>query len=332
MTKKKTEFVVGITYDLRTDYLKEGFTPEETAEFDKEDTIEGIEQALIKSGFTTERIGNIKSLTKKLASGRKWDLVFNIAEGMFGVSRESQVPCLLDAFNIPYVFSDGVVLGYTLHKGITKRIIRDAGLPTANFFVLSDLKNINKIKLKYPLFAKPVAEGTGKGINQLSKIKNKTELKKVCKLLLTKYKQPVLVEEFLPGREFTVGIVGTGEEAKAIGLMEIIFRKNEKTKIYSLENKENYHEVIDYVIPEKDIIKKCYTLAEKCWNALDCRDGGRIDIRMDKNGILNFIEVNPLAGLNPTHSDLPILCRFAGISYQNLIEMIMKSALKRIKK
>jgi len=332
MTKKKTEFVVGITYDLRTDYLKEGFTPEETAEFDKEDTIEGIEQALVKAGFTTERIGNIKSLTKKLALGKKWDLVFNIAEGMFGLSRESQVPCLLDAFNIPYVFSDGVVLGYTLHKGITKRIIRDAGLPTANFFVLNDLKDTNKIKSKYPLFAKPVAEGTGKGINQLSKIKNKTELNKVCKLLLTKYKQPVLVEEFLPGREFTVGIVGTGEEAKAIGLMEIIFRKNEKTKIYSLENKENYHEVIDYVIPEKDIIKKCYTLAEKCWNALDCRDGGRIDIRMDKNGILNFIEVNPLAGLNPTHSDLPILCRFAGISYQNLIEMIMKSALKRIKK
>lgn len=322
--------LVGITYDLRTDYLKEGFTKEETAEFDKEETIAGIENAIIKAGFKTERIGNIRNLAKLLTKGKSWDIVFNISEGMYGLSRESQVPCLLDAYNIPYVFSDGLVLAISLHKGITKRIIRDAGILTADFCIVESKSDIENIKIKYPLFAKPIAEGTGKGISGLSKITNKTELTKVCNKLLKKHNQPVLVEKFLSGREFTVGIVGTGKETKAVGIMEVVFRKNEKTKIYSLENKENYQKVIDYVVPKQIIIDKCYEMAVKCWQILGCRDGGRIDLRMDSSGQLNFIEVNPLAGLNPVHSDLPILCRFAGISYQKLIEMIMKSAIKRL--
>lgn len=329
---KSEKMLVGITYDLRTDYIKEGFTEEETAEFDKEETIEGIENALNNAGYKTERIGNIKQLTKKLTKGKIWDIVFNISEGMYGLSRESQVPCLLDAYNIPYVFSDGLVLAISLQKGITKRIIRDAGISTAEFHIVESISDIEKIKIKYPLFAKPIAEGTGKGISGLSKISDKSELTKVCNKLLKKHKQPVLVEKFLPGREFTVGIVGTGINSKAVGVMEVVFRKHEKTKIYSLENKENYQKVIDYVVPEKKVIDKCYNIAVKCWQILGCRDGGRIDLRMDASGQLNFIEVNPLAGLNPVHSDLPILSRFAGISYQKLIEMIMKSALLRLKK
>ncbi|PIP54251.1 MAG: D-alanine--D-alanine ligase [Bacteroidetes bacterium CG23_combo_of_CG06-09_8_20_14_all_32_9] len=324
--------LVGITYDLRNEYLKEGFTQEETAEFDKEETIESIENALHNDGYKTERIGHVRNLAKLLVEGEKWDIVFNISEGMYGLAREAQVPCLLDAYNIPYVFSDGLVLAITLHKGITKRIIRDAGLPTADFAIIESISEIENIKLKYPLFAKPVAEGTGKGISGLSKIKSKNELTNVCKHLLKKYKQPVLIEKFLSGREFTVGIVGTGKDTKAVGVMEVVFRKHEKTKIYGLKNKENYRRVIDYSVPEQNIIDKCYKLAEECWKALDCRDGGRIDLKMDDAGKLNFIEVNPLAGLNPVHSDLPILCRFAGISYQKLIEMIMKPAIKRLKK
>jgi len=324
--------LVGITYDLRNEYLKEGFTQEETAEFDKEETIESIENALHNDGYKTERIGHVRNLAKLLDEGKKWDIVFNISEGMYGLAREAQVPCLLDAYNIPYVFSDGLVLAITLHKGITKRIIRDAGLPTADFAIIESISEIENIKLKYPLFAKPVAEGTGKGISGLSKIKSKNELTNVCKHLLKKYKQPVLIEKFLSGREFTVGIVGTGKDTKAVGVMEVVFRKHEKTKIYGLKNKENYRRVIDYSVPEQNIIDKCYKLAEECWKALDCRDGGRIDLKMDDAGKLNFIEVNPLAGLNPVHSDLPILCRFAGISYQKLIEMIMKPAIKRLKK
>ena len=127
--------LVGLTYDLRDEYLAEGFSHEETAEFDKEETIAGIENALIENGYKVERIGHVRNLSKKLVEGKRWDIVFNIAEGMYGLAREAQVPCLLDAYNIPYVFSDGLVLALALHKGLTKRVIRDAGLSTPDFFV-----------------------------------------------------------------------------------------------------------------------------------------------------------------------------------------------------
>lgn len=322
--------MVGLTYDLRDEYLKEGFSHEETAEFDKEETIAGIENALITSGYKTERIGHIRNLAKKLVEGKRWDMVFNIAEGMYGLAREAQVPALLDAYKIPYVFSDGLVLALCLHKGLTKRVIRDVGLATPDFFIVENKSDIEKITLTYPLFAKPVAEGTGKGITGLSKITSPGQLKEVCISLLEKFKQPVLVERFLPGREFTVGVLGTGNSSRAVGIMEVVYLDNEKTKIYSLENKENYQEVINYKVPEKEITEKCYELAVNCWKVLGCRDGGRVDIRLDENGNPGFIEVNPLAGLNLIHSDLPILCKLQGISFQQLIEMIMDYAKKRV--
>jgi D-alanine-D-alanine ligase len=324
--------LVGLTYDLRDEYLKEGYSHEETAEFDKEETIIGIESTLQLLGYNTDRIGHVRNLSKRLASGDRWEIVFNIAEGMYGIAREAQVPALLDAFQIPYVFSDGLVLALCLHKGLTKRIIRDAGFNTPDFFIVENSNDIKKINLAYPLFAKPVAEGTGKGISGLSKILNYEQLEKISLGLLSKFNQPVLVERFLPGREFTVGIIGTANDAIAAGIMEVIFLENEKTKIYSLENKENYYDIIKYAVPEKEISEKCYELALNCWKILGCRDGGRIDIRLDDNNEPSFIEVNPLAGLNYIHSDLPILCNFQGIDFKQLIEMIMNSALKRIKK
>lgn len=323
---------IGLTYDLRSDYLKEGFSEEETAEFDKEDTIEGIEQAIEKMGFKTERIGNVKALVKKLQEGKRWDLVFNIAEGLYGIGREAQIPALLDAYRIPYTFSDPMVLSLTLHKGMTKRIIRDLGIPTADFFVLETLGDLSKVNLPFPLFAKPVAEGTGKGIHQDSKIKTREELDRVCKKLLKEFNQPVLIETFLPGREFTVGITGTGEDSRIAGGMEVIFKSAASHDTYSYSNKANYKEVVDYKLMEGNIAKECSELCLKVWKGLGCRDGGRIDIRYDQNGIPNFIEINPLAGLNPKDSDLPIICYLQKKSYQELIESIVNSALKRIKK
>jgi D-alanine-D-alanine ligase len=325
---------VGIAYDLKADYISEGFTEEEAAEFDSEETIAGIEGALKANGYETERIGNVRSLLSQLHNDKRWDIVFNICEGMYGIGREAQVPAVLDIYNIPYTFSDVLVNSLTLHKGLTKRVIRDLGIPTADFAVVEKKSDIDKIDLPFPLFVKPVAEGTGKGINPDSRITKTSELKKVCIEKLTKYKQPVLVETFLPGREFTVGIVGTGEEAKAVGLMEVNYKKEkftEASKIYSYNSKANYQELVDYTVPEKDITDACYEIALASWKGLGCRDGGRIDLRMDKDGVPNFLEVNPLAGMNHIHSDLPILCRLAGISYKELIGKIMKSALKRIK-
>jgi len=323
---------VGIAYDLKSDYISEGFTEEEAAEFDSEETISGIEDALKANGYRTERIGNVRSLLSLLHNGKRWDIVFNICEGMHGIGREAQVPAILDIYKIPYTFSDVLVNSLTLHKGLTKRVIRDLGIPTADFAVVEKESDVAKIDLPFPLFAKPVAEGTGKGINPNSKITNIKQLKEVCLDRLKRFKQPVLVETFLPGREFTVGVIGTGEESEAVGLMEVCFREQELSKIYSYNSKANYQELVDYTLPEKEIAEACYKIALAAWNGLGCRDGGRIDLRMDKNGIPNFIEVNPLAGLNPIHSDLPILSRMAGIDYNELIGRIMKSAIKRIKK
>lgn len=322
--------VIGLTYDLRADYIKEGYSEEETAEFDRADTIDAIENSLNNLGYETDRIGNIKNLIRNLSKGKRWDLVFNICEGMYGIAREAQVPAVLEAYQIPYTFSDALTLALTLHKGLTKRVIRDLGIPTPNFEVVEFIEDIKKIKLNFPLFAKPVAEGTGKGISANSKIKNKIELNKLCKELLSKYKQPVIVETFLPGREFTVGIIGTGKKAKAIGVLEVILKSNAEKEVYSYINKEKCEELVEYLLRDEKIAKKCEETALKCWIGLGCRDAGRVDIRLDKNGIPNFLEVNPLAGLNPKHSDLPILCSHCGISYQQLIKKILDSTLKRV--
>lgn len=323
---------VGLTYDLRSDYLKLGYTEEETAEFDKEETIEGIENSLWKLGYSTERIGTVKELAAALVAGKSWDIVFNICEGMYGIGREAQVPALLDAWNIPYVFSNPLVLSLTLHKGLTKSVIRDAGLATPEFFVVVKPEDIEKVNIPFPLFAKPVAEGTGKGIDGRSVINDLVQLKRVCIDLLARFKQPVLVEKFLSGREFTVGVVGTGEHARATGTMEIILNEKAEKNVYSYGNKDEYENLVEYKRAEQVIVEKCEQLALSVWQVLGCEDGGRVDIRCDDAGIPNFIEVNPLAGLNPIHSDLPILSKLNDISYNELMEMIMESAVKKIMK
>lgn len=322
---------IGLTYDLRQDYLDMGYGEEETAEFDKESTVEGIERALQHLGHTTERVGHIKNLVKALAQGKKWDMVFNITEGMFGLAREAQVPALLDAYEIPYVFSDAFTLAITLDKGLTKTIVRNFGVPTADFFVLKNIDEVEEINLPYPLFAKPLAEGTGKGIKADSKITNKEQLKKVCKNLLEEFKQPVLVETFLSGDEFTVGITGTGDEAKVVAVMEILLGEKAEAEIYSYSNKDNYEDRVTYRLAEESAAKKCEEVALAAWKCLKCRDGGRVDVRMDAKGVVNFIEVNPLAGLNYLTSDLPIMCGLKNISFNDLIKEIMESAEKRVK-
>ncbi len=321
---------IGLTFDLRSEYLKEGYTPEETAEFDRESTIEGLETALQGLGFMTDRIGHVRQLAEKLVKRDRWDLVFNISEGLNGIGREAQVPCLLDAYNIPYTFSDPLVLTLTLHKGMTKRVIRDAGLNTPGFFIVYSEADILIDALEYPLFIKPVAEGTGKGITGKSRVHSNVELLAVCRELLRQYPEGLLVEEFLPGREFTVGITGTGRKSKPVGIMEIVYEAENASGIYSLETKSNYEELVSYSVPGDDVREACMDLALKAWNILGCRDGGRVDIRYDKHGKPSFIEVNPLAGLDLVHSDLPILAYRNGYTYKQLIGEIMDSALERI--
>ncbi len=321
---------IGLTYDLRDDYLAQGFSLEETGEFDSSETIDAIENTLGQLGFVTERIGNLSHLIAALQKKKSWDLVFNIAEGMYGFAREAQVPALLDAYRIPYVFSDPLVLALTLDKALTKRIVRDHGIATAPFAVISKLTEIAALDLPYPVFAKPLAEGTGKGINAQSYIESPALLHTTCEALLQQFHQPVLVETFLPGREFTVGMVGTGDSAKVLGVMEICLRANVNTKGCSFIDKENCEERIDYLPVDDAESQQAATTALAAWRALRCQDGGRIDLRSNAEGVPQFLEVNPLAGLHPTHSDLPILAQLNGYSYYDLLGKIMSAALQRL--
>jgi D-alanine-D-alanine ligase len=321
---------VGITYDLQADYLAQGMSEEEVAEFDRPDTIEAIDHTLRDLGFGTDRVGNIKALAKRLVAGDRWDLVFNIAEGIRGFSREAQVPALLDAYEIPYTFSDALVLSLTLHKGMTKRVIRDLGIPTPDFRIVETERDAQSVDLSFPLFAKPVAEGTGKGIDVSSRIESKRQLSVVCRTLLERFHQPVLLEVFMPGREFTVGITGTGEASVAVGAIEVILNKGAEPAAYSYHNKKQFEEVVQYLPVKDGTAEKAVEVALAAWRGLGCRDGGRIDLRADGQGLPNFLEVNPLAGLNPEISDLPILCKLNGMTYRELISRIMDSALERI--
>jgi D-alanine-D-alanine ligase len=320
---------IGMTYDLRDDYLAAGFAEEETAEFDRASTIEAIENAIRNMGHEPVRIGNIQSLVQQLAHGSRWDLIFNIAEGLYGFGRESQVPALLDAYRIPYVFSDPLVQALTLHKGMAKHVIRDVGLPTTDFTVICSAADIADINLPYPLFVKPVAEGTGKGVTSLSKIGAASLLHETCTRLLSEFHQPVLVETFLPGREFTVGIVGNGAQARAIGVMEVILLDHSEPDVYSYHNKEFCEELVEYRAVDDPEALKAVEVAIASYKALGCQDAGRVDLRSDAAGIPNFIEINPLAGLHPEHSDLCILATKYGISYQTLLTEIVQAALQR---
>ena len=320
---------VGLTYDLRSEWLKEGYSELETAEFDREETVAAVESALRNDGLVTERIGNYRGLIAALGAGKRWDLVFNFCEGMYGLGREALVPALLDAYRIPYTFSDAVVLAVSLHKGLTKHVVRDAGVPTPDFAVVESGADIENVKLRYPLFAKPIAEGTGKGITSESRIGSVEELRRICDSLLDAYHQPVLVEEYLPGREFTSAVIGTGADARVVGTMEIIPLSTADANAYTYMNKEYCDNRVRYELAGGAEAEACAQLALDAWKALGARDAGRVDIRMDAGGKPSFIEANPLAGLHPVHSDLPIICTMVGITFQDLIGAIVVSARKR---
>jgi len=324
---------IGLTYDLRSEYLAQGYSEDETAEFDRDETIQGIESALHRLGHETDRIGHIRRLVERLAQGQRWDLVFNIAEGLSGIGREAQVPALLDAYAIPYTFSDPLVMSLTLHKGMTKRVIRDAGIPTSIFATVASPAEAAGVAFAPPYFIKPVAEGTGKGVSGRSVVRRRRDLPDACDRLLQTYRQPVLVERFLPGREFTVGLIGTAERAQVLGTMEVLLLPAAEPEVYSYHNKENFKELVRYRLlqPQEDSLTAAVEgIALRAWRTLGCRDAGRLDIRCDARGRPQFLEVNPLAGLHPEHSDLPIICSLVGATFDSLVGRIVESAAERI--
>lgn len=319
---------IGFTYDLRSDYLSEGYTPEQTAEFDSPGTIDAICKTLNTLGYQCDRIGNIRALASRITSGESWPLVFNIAEGMGTLGREAQIPALLDAYSIPYTFSESHVLALCLHKGFTKAVLRESGVPTTESYVISSVDDASANPIPYPVFIKPLGGGTGMGIDSQSRISDPRMLAMVADRLFAENNGPLLIEPFLSGREFTTGMIGTGAEARCVGTLEISIKGD---GLYSYEAKQNYRELASYTVPEQTVCKSCEQLALAIWHILGCRDAGRIDFKMDDSGQIQFMEINPLAGLNPVDSDLPMICYANELGYEELIGGIMDSALRRMR-
>lgn len=320
---------IALAYDLRDEYLAAGFGDEETAEFDRVETIEAIEAALCELGHKTERVGHLRSLMQRLLDGERWDLVFNTAEGIRGFGRESEVPALLEAFAIPYTFSDPLVCALTLHKGMAKRVLRDLGVPTTDFAVVADERDLAAVDLPFPLFVKPVAEGTAKGIDGDSRVTDADELARRCRHVLATWHQPALVEPFLPGREFTTAIVGTGDGAEAVGTLEVMLGADAEPHSYTYRNKERCEELCRFDLAGAREHARCAPLALAAWRGIGGRDAGRIDLREDAQGRLYVLEINPLPGLHPTHSDLPMIWSAVGRPYLELVERIVSAATLR---
>jgi D-alanine-D-alanine ligase len=212
---------------------------------------------------------------------------------------------------------------------MTKRVVRDAGVPTPDFAVLESAHEARELELAFPLFAKPVAEGSGKGVSSASLIANRDALVRVVSDLVERFRQPVLVETYLAGREFTVGVTGTGDGAAVLGVLDVALTERADAHGYGYENKEHCDEKIRYMLVDDAEARSAADVALAAWRVLRCRDGGRVDIRNDAKGRPNFIEINPLAGLNPEHSDLVFIANFKGLSYRDLIARIMDSFLSR---
>ena len=322
---------IGFVFDLRDDYRAMGYGEEDVAEFDTIETIEAIEAALCRLGHDCVRVGHGRELARRFVAGERFDLVFSIAEGLKGRSREAQVPALCELFEQPYVFSDPLTMAVTLDKAVAKRIVRDAGIPTAPFLVYDHSGQDLGGWTHYPAFVKPLAEGTGKGCEKASMVSDEAALRVSAEHILARYRQPALVESYLPGREFTIGILGTGAEARVVGVMEIVLLvgAGADAGVYSYTNKEECERFCKYHLADDAEAQKAAARALAAHRALDCRDAARHDFRSDAYSEPAFMEVNPIAGLHPSHSDLPILSGLAGVGYDTLMGEIVASAARR---
>lgn len=320
---------IGLCYDQKEDYQAAGFSPEAVMEFDDEETVAGIADTLASLGHRVERVGRGVELARRLVAGERWDLLFNIAEGVAGRSREAQVPALAEMFGQPYTFADPLTCALTLDKAMAKRVVRDAGLPTAEFAVAADPTALEAVDLPFPLFIKPVAEGSSKGVTGQSLVISHEHLRSAGTALLERFGQPVLVERYLPGREVTVGIVGNGSGARVLAVMEVTIAAGDEGHAYTAVNKKEWQERVRYRLVEDGLAEQAGRLALAAYHVLGCRDAARIDLRSDATGQLNFLEANPLPGLNKDWSDLPLMVRLAGGTFQELVAAIVEAACRR---
>lgn len=329
---RKGPLRVGFTYNVKRVKPTGDGVEDSEAEYDSPSTLQAIREAIASWGHEVVDLEATSELPQVLAN-TEVDLVFNIAEGLKGRNRESQVPALLELLDIPYTGSDPTTLSLALDKALAKKIVRQAGILTPNFQVMTTGKErFSKDFTRFPLMVKPLAEGSSKGVVQKSVCNSEAEIRDVVKEMVTKYKQPALIEEYIGGREFTVGLLGE-RRPKVLAPMEIVFLdKGDKTPVYSFQHKLDWNDRIKYDVPAKlepSQMERLKSAARGAFMALGCRDVARIDFRMDEKGRIYFIECNPLPGLTPDWSDLVLIAKGEGMDYRALIGEIMDPAIRR---
>ncbi len=309
------------------------------AEWDTHETIHAVRVAL-EERYLVEMIEADEFAFEKLRKLRPM-FVFNIAEGLHGVSREAQIPAMLEFLRIPYLGSDPLTLALCLDKARTKEILSYHGIPTAPFTLVTSREELRHLRPNFPAIVKPLHEGSSKGIYDSCVVRSAEALEREVLTVLEVYAQPALVEEFLPGREFTVAILGNGAEAKALPIVEISFDALPEgvNPIYSYEAKwiwdqaDNPLEIFACPARIDDALRT--QIEDACLGAyrhLGCRDWSRIDVRLDADGRPHILEINPLPGILPRPEDnscFPKAARAAGMSYSQLINSVLDVALQR---
>ncbi len=330
--KRAERLKVGFSFNVKRVAPDLAGEQDDEAEYDSPKTLQAIREAIASWGHEVVDLEATSDLPLQLAS-TPVDVVFNIAEGFKGRSRESQVPALLELLDIPYTGSDPAALNVSLDKALAKRMVRTHGILTPTYLVMHTGKErLPKDLPPFPLLVKPVAEGTSKGVTRRSVVHDEAELREVAREMIAKYAQPALVAEYIAGREFTVGLLGE-RRPRVLPPMEIVFLDtSDPTPIYSFEMKQDWSDRIRYEVPAKVTPRELDRLeraARECFVALGCRDVARIDFRMDALGRIYFIEANPLPGLAPGWSDLVLIAQAAGIEYRALIGEILSFAIRR---
>jgi D-alanine-D-alanine ligase len=333
---------IGLAYNEKPDPASAAAPPggnDAFAEWDDPSTIAAVEQALSRFGSVI-RLEADQFFPQELALARP-DLVFNMAEGLHGQNREALVPAICEYLHVPYTGSDPLTLALSLHKGRTKEILAYRGVPSAPFACVETTGDLERLVLPYPVFVKPIAEGSGKGVFANNLCETPTQLSERAGFLLERYAEPVLVETYLPGPEFTVAILDNGAQAYALPVIGLDFSAlpSGAPPVYGYEAKWVWDRpeapLAIFQCPARvpaALYREIERTALDAYHALGCRDWCRVDIRVDRFGVPNVLELNPLPGIIPDpamNSCFPKAARAAGFGYDELVQEVTRIAWRR---
>lgn len=329
---------VGLTYNLKKQ--DESKPPDYFSEFDSQETINAISRALSARGHSVVPVEADRPNLLSFFRANPVDIVFNIAEGTSGKFRESQVPAILDYLNIPYTGSNTFALALALNKAMTKKVLIADGIPTPRYQIFEKPDQPADPELRFPLIIKPNLEGSAKGVMRENFVRTPEDLRLRLQAMFGRYRQEMIVEEFIEGTELTVGILENGATT-ILPILEIDFSSCAKSGefFYSWQMKEFQGDADKGLTPtfhcparlDKETERLVKETAFRTHRAVGCYDISRTDIRLSRRGIPFVLEINPLPGLNPTESNFPIMAYAAGMKYEEMINLILMSAFERRK-